>query len=290
MEMLRHIERVLGTPLLHIRDVPVSPMLLIQAAFILLVTWIFSRLLTRFLRHNIFNRYRIGVGVQESISRVIHYFLMLLGTFIALEHVGIDLTALAAVSAVLMVGIGFGLQNIASNFISGLILLFERPIQVGDFVEVDRVLGKVTAINARSTTVVSLDNVAIIVPNSKFVSENVTNWSYRDPSMRLHIRVRAAYGVDVDRVRDTLLSVGEAHTEVLKKPVPSVQFYEFGDSALLFVLLVWIDNPQRQLVIRSELNFAVVRAFHKEGIRIPFPQRDVHLHPAVPLEVTDSRP
>ena len=121
------------------------------------------------------------------------------------------MTTLAALGAVLMVGIGFGLQNIANNFISGLILLFERPIQAGDFVEIAGVLGKVIAIKARSTTINSIDNISIIVPNSQFVSESLTNWSYKDPRTRLHVRVGVSYGSDVELVRETLMDVGKAH-------------------------------------------------------------------------------
>ena len=194
-----------------------------------------------------------------------------------MEQAGIDLTALAAVSAVLMVGIGFGLQNITSNFISGLFLLFERPVQVGDYVEVSGVQGCVRSIRARSTMVETLDSVSIIVPNSNFIAQNVTNWSYQDAKVRIHISVGVSYSSDVDLVGETLLRVGKSHPEVLQNPDPSVQFLEFGDSSLNFDLLVWIDAPSRQYFVRSDLNFAIVNAFREEGITIPFPQRDLHL-------------
>lgn len=287
---MQHFEGVLDTPLLEFSDTTLSVKLLLQAIFILLGTAVFSRLLIRFLRRTLFVRAHVGVGVQESISRVLHYLVMVLGTFIALEHVGIDLTALAAVSAVLMVGIGFGLQNIASNFISGLILLFERPIQVGDFVEVKGALGTVTGINARSTTVETQDNITIIVPNSNFISESVTNWSYRDSRTRIHVPVHVAYGTDADRVEQILLEVSREHPEVLAEPIPRVQLREFGDYALQFELLVWIDRPPRQFFITSDLNFAIVRAFKEKGIEIPVPQRDLRLRAAVPLEIKDGTP
>jgi small-conductance mechanosensitive channel len=231
----------------------------------------------------VFERAGVSTGIQESISRVLHYVIVLLACFIALEHIGLDLTALAAAGAVLMVGIGFGLQNVTSNFISGLILLFERPIEVDDFVEVGGVLGRVRAVRARSTIVDTQDNVSIIVPNSNFISENVTNWSYRDPKTRIHIGVGVSYGSDVDLVREALLGVGAEHAEVLNDPKPSVQFREFGDSSLNFVLLCWIREPHRQFFIRSDLNFAIVRAFREKGIEIPFPQRDLHLRSAIPI-------
>ena len=187
------------------------------------------------------------------------------------------MTALAAVSAVLMVGIGFGLQNITNNFISGPILLFERPVQVGDYVEVSGVQGCVRSIRARSTMVETLDSVSIIVPNSNFIGQNVTNWSYKDAKVRIHISVGVSYSSDVDLVGETLLRVGKSHPEVLQNPEPRIQFLEFGDSSLNFDLLVWIDDPSRQYFVRSDLNFAIVNAFREEGITIPFPQRDLHL-------------
>ncbi len=187
------------------------------------------------------------------------------------------MTALAAVSAVLMVGIGFGLQNITNNFISGLILLFERPVQVGDYVEVSGVQGCVRSIRARSTMVETLDSVSIIVPNSNFIGQNVTNWSYKDAKVRIHISVGVSYSSDMDLVGESLLWVGKSHPEVLQNPEPRIQFLEFGDSSLNFDLLVWIDDPSRQYFVRSDLNFAIVNAFREEGITIPFPQRDLHL-------------
>jgi len=290
MDWMQHFDAVLDAPLLEFREITLSVKLLLQGIFILLATALFSRLLRRFLRRTLFVRAHVSVGIQESISRVLHYLIMVLGTFVALEHVGIDLTALAAVSAVLMVGIGFGLQNIASNFISGLILLFERPIQVGDFVEVKGALGTVKGINARSTTVETQDNIAIIVPNSHFVSESVTNWSYRDSRTRIHIPIHVVYGAEVDRVEQLLLEVGRGHAEVLEEPSPRVQLREFGDYALQFELLVWIDQPTRQFFITSDLNFGIVRTLREAGIEIPVPQRDLRLRASVPLGVEKISP
>lgn len=289
MEILNRIGQTLEDPLVNIPGLSVSPMAIIQAILILLAAILFSKLLRRFLRRNVFSRSRISHGVQESVSRVLHYVVMVLGMSVVLQHLGIDLTAFAALGAVLMVGIGFGLQNITSNFISGLILLFERPIQVGDMVEAGGVLGLMKAINARSTTVETFDNVSIIVPNSQFISESVTNWSHRDPRTRVHVRVGVAYGSDVDKVRETLLEAGVSHPEVLSDPEPRVVFYEFGDSSLNFDLLVWIKDPTNQLNIRSDLHFAIVRAFRENQIEIPFPQRDLHIRSSVPLTAVSSR-
>lgn len=283
MEILEQVFEVLQTPILKAEGATLTPMSLIQAALIVLGVAVLSRMATRFLRRTVFSRAGLGVGVQVSITRVLHYLFVLLGVFIALEHLGIDLTALAAAGAIVGVGVGFGLQNIASNFISGLILLFERPIEVEDFVEVAGVQGRVKAIRARSTVVETLDNVSIIVPNSHFISESVTNWSYRDSRARIHIEVGVSYGSDVDRVRDVLLGVAESHTEVLQNPSPSVQFQAFGDSSLNFALLCWVNDPTRQYVVRSDLNFEIVHAFRSNEIEIPFPQRDLHVRSSIPI-------
>ena len=258
----------------------ITVLTLIIAFFILLGTVIFSRLFTRFLRKNIFVYANLNVGVQASISRVLHYIIIAIGVLITLDYVGFDLTALTAIGAVLGVGIGFGLQNLANNFISGLVLLLERPIQVGDFVEVDGVLGTVLAVNARSTTVDTQDHVAIIVPNSHFVSQSVTNWSYRDSKTRIHVRVHVALKSDPKEVEAALLEVAEAHPQVLKDPRPRVQFLAFGEGSLQFVLLTWIEDPPQQFFVRSDLNFAISELFKERGIEIPFPQRDLHVRSA----------
>ena len=277
MKSLNEMLDVLGKNLVSIGEVAVTPALLITMALIIIFSFAASLLIQRLLRRGVFARVRLKQGAQEAICRILHYAIILLGVFIAIDQTGMNLTALAAISAVLMVGLGIGLQNITSNFISGLILLFERPVQVGDFVEVSGVQGTVRAIRARSSMVETQDNVSIIVPNSNFISENVTNWSYRDEKVRIHVNVGVSYGADVDLVAETLLRVGEAHPEVLRDPEPRVQFLNFGDSSLSFDLLVWIEDPARQYFVRSDLNFAVVKAFREEGITIPFPQRDLHL-------------
>ena len=277
MKSLNEILDVLGQKLVSIGEVTVTPALLITMALIIILSFAASWLIQRLLRRGVFARVRLKQGAQEAICRILHYVILMLGVFIAMDQTGMNLTALTAIGAVLMVGLGIGLQNITSNFISGLILLFERPVQVGDFVEVSGVQGTVRAIRARSTRVETQDNVSIIVPNSNFISENVTNWSYRDEKVRIHVNVGVSYGADVDLVAETLLRVGAAHPEVLPDPEPRVQFLNFGDSSLNFDLLVWIEDPARQYFVRSDLNFAVVKAFREENITIPFPQRDLHL-------------
>lgn len=203
---------------------------------------------------------------------------MALGLYIALKVVGIDLSSLALLAGAISVGIGFGLQNIIHNFVSGLIILAERPIAIGDRVEVDGVAGRVREINLRSTTVVTIDNISIIVPNSAFISSKVINWSHGDPKVRIRIPVGVAYGSDPEHVKQVLLRVAAEQPAVLRDPAPQVFFDSFGDSALNFELAVWtaemVTAPRR---FRSDLNFAIARALREEGIEIPFPQPDLHL-------------
>ncbi len=288
MENLQEVVDVLKKKLISLGDVTITPAVLLSVVLILIGAFWLSRFLRRLLRRNVFRRTHLTIGTQETVFRILHYIIMLLGVFIAIQQVGVDLTTLAAISAVLMVGIGLGLQNITSNFISALILLFERPVQVGDFVEVGGVQGRIRAIKTRSSIVETLDNVSIIVPNSNFITDSVTNWSYRDSKVRIHVSVGVSYGSDVDLVEETLLQVGRAHQEVLLNPEPRIQFLEFGDSSLNFDLLVWINDASRQYFIRSDLNFAVVKAFREQGITIAFPQRDLHIRSAVPIEFNQS--
>jgi potassium efflux system protein len=291
MEIVNSAYDILNTPFFKLGDVPITMMVIVQTIAVLVASVIVSRLVQRALRTKVLQTSRIGQGTQASISRVVHYIIVSIGVMVAVDNVGIDLSTLATISAVLMVGIGFGLQNITSNFISGLILLFERPIQVGDFVEVSGVLGTVKAIKARSTTVDTLDNVSIIVPNANFVQENVTNWSYQDTTTRIRIVVGVSYSSDVDLVRDTLIEVARAHPTIMESPEPNVQFRSFGDSTLDFHLLAWIQDPKKMYNTQSDLNFAVIKAFRAKKIEIAFPQRDLHLRSAdvFPVRIEGDR-
>jgi potassium efflux system protein len=207
-----------------------------------------------------------------------------LGIIIAVQSIGLNLTSLAVVFGLLSVGIGFGLQNVAANFISGLIILFERPIKIGDRITIGDVWGDVMNINLRATLIRTIDNIAIIVPNSEFISSRVTNWSYRDPKVRVHIPVGVAYGSDVRLVTDSLLEVARRHPEVMPDPAPEVWFTEFGNSSLNFELLVWTLDPKRRPEVISDLNKAIDAIFRKNKIEIPFPQRDLHIRSSVPID------
>lgn len=216
-------------------------------------------------------------GVAYAIGRMAQYLVVVLGVLLGLENAGVSLGALATLGAIVSVGIGFGLQNIAQNFISGVILLIERPIQKGDWLQMGDVEGSVTEIEMRATRVVTRDGVSVLVPNSKLISDEVHNLSAPTTLNRLRISVGAAYGSDSELVRKTLLDVASANDEVVDYPAPLVYFTRFGDSSLDFVLNVWIDNPKRRPDVNSDLHFAIDAAFREAGISMPFPQRDLHL-------------
>jgi small-conductance mechanosensitive channel len=268
-------------PLFVMGGTAVTVASVISFVVFLLAAYAASWLLRRSLRR-VYRRRSLDEGVQHALDRLLHYAVVALGAFVALDNLGVSITALAGVGAILAVGIGFGLQNIAQNFVSGLILLLERPVKKGDFVEVGDVRGTVRDIRARATVVTTLDNVDIIVPNGQFITEAVTNETYGDKRVRVRVTVGVAYGSDTARVRDTLLRIAEARPDVLPEPPPQVLFKDFGESSLDFELLTWLSDPRDENAVASEMRFAIDQAFRAEGIEIPFPQRDLHLRSGLP--------
>jgi small-conductance mechanosensitive channel len=210
---------------------------------------------------------------------------------VTLGILGVNATSLAVVFGALSIGIGFGLQNIFNNFISGLILLFERPIQVGDYVEVGGLWAEVKQINVRATVVQTFDNASVIIPNSDFISQQVTNWSFKDQRMRRNIEVGVAYGSDIDLVEQTLVDIVKDHRRVLKYPKPEVLFIDHADSALIFRLRIWVHVDDFWSV-PSKIRFDIDRRFRELGIEIAFPQRDLHIRsmPEKPAAVVPRDP
>lgn len=236
-----------------------------------------SRILTHFLKSRLLSATGINRGAQEAIAILIRYTLMTIGALVLLQIWGLNISSLTILASALGIGIGFGLQDIAKNFVSGLVLVFERPIQVGDFIEVGELHGTVERIGARSTEIRTLDHVSIIVPNSRFLQQEVINWSHRNPTSRLHLPVGVSYDADPALIRSVLLEAAQHQPGVLQTPAPQVFFKGFGDSALNFELLVWIAEPNRQFVISSDLYFRIFEVLRERRVEIPFPQRDLHL-------------
>lgn len=288
-DILATIEKVMHYQLFELNNQPVTLASLTVFLFIVVAFFVVSRLLTRTLLRRLLMRFNIESGIRFTMVRVSHYILMIIGVIFAFQFVGVNLSGLAVIFGLLSVGIGFGLQNITSNFIAGLILLFERPIKVGDRITVGDTEGDVRAINMRSTTVNSLNNIAIIVPNSDFISTPVINWSHGDPKTRLVVDVGVSYSSDIDLVLRALREVAVENPQVLKYPEPDVLFRGFGDSSWNMQLRVWIADPKQYYTIQSEINIAIARKFRDYSIEIPFPQRDLHVRSPLPVPFADRR-
>lgn len=282
-QILEYINQVAQVELFVLNQTPITISSVLMFLLVLIVFLVISRTLVRGLLRRILPRFDIDEGLQFTFRRITHYLIMVVGTVVAFQFIGIDLSGLAVIFGLLSVGIGFGLQNVTSNFVAGLILLFERPIRIGDRITVGEEEGDVVAINMRSTTIRSLNNITIIIPNSEFVSSSVVNWSHGDPKIRLDLPVGVSYGSDLDRVLQALREVAGEHPEVLKEPQPDVLLTNFGDSSWDMLLRAWIAHPKRHPKIRSELNCAVVGKFREYDIEIPFPQRDLHVRSPLPV-------
>lgn len=276
-------ERILGyiNRTFTVGKIVFSVSTLVQGLIVLLLAIFVSRWLRSFFERRIAaGRTRIDPGIQYTIMRLIHYCIITVGILFALRiSFDLDLTSIAVVFTALSVGIGFGLQFIAGDLASGFILLFERPVRVGDFITVSGpdsklVEGRVQSINLRTTLVITNDNIAAIVPNSKLVNQNLINWSYSGKRSRLAIPIGVSYDSDVDLVTRTLLRAAEGVQFVLEDPKPTVQFLEFADWSLNFRLLVWTDRPRRHPTIKSEINYRIRKLFLEAGIEIPFPQSE----------------
>ena len=274
-----------GIPLSWSQPLPGVTLSLVQIflliALLIVVFWISSRtkrfLFTRFLVNSGLDR-----SLQYAIAQIVANVVLVVGVFIVLENTGIHLGALTVFAGAVGVGVGFGLQNIASNFISGLVILAERPNTIGDRVEVAGIAGQVQQIRARSTVILTNDNIAMIVPNTKFIDSPVTNWTYSDPRVRFRIPVGVAYGSDIDKVRETLLAAGRENPNTLDDPAPSVFLEKFGDSSIDFELVVWSSEMSyRPRRYRSDINFSIEKKFREAGIEIASPQRDVRIRGGV---------
>ncbi len=285
-EIITELGKLLAAPMFEIGNNRYSLSLIATLILITITVFWVSRAFSNWLKRGVLIRIGLDRGTREVIASFIRYLFTVLGFLIVLQTAGVNLSSLTLFAGVLGIGLGFGLQNLASNFISGLTLLIEQPIRVGDFIEVNDLLGTVENISIRSTMVRTLDGIFVIVPNIKFVENNVINWSYRDPRCRLHIPVGVDYGSDTLLVSEALLEAARKDPRVLNDPAPKVWFREFADSALLFELLVWINQPTESEPIKSALNFQIERELRMRNIQVPFPQRELwirNLEEIVPL-------
>lgn len=269
---------ILNYRIFTLGEAHITPLNIIYLLLLTVLLFWLSNKLKNILIERVLGRTHLDLGARIAIGTIVRYVLLLVGFLIILQTVGINLTTLNVLAGAIGIGVGFGLQNIASNFISGLIILFERPVQVGDRIEVNGVNGRVTGIGARSTKVRTNDNITIIVPNSKFIEENVVNWSFEDNLIRFRIPVGVAYDTDLNLAKKLLLEIAKENKDVLDEPKSAVRLVKFNESSIDLELWVWTrDKLQRKNVLMSDLNFAIWEKFRNNEIEMPFLQADLHL-------------
>jgi small-conductance mechanosensitive channel len=276
--VLDTILQYLREPLIILSGTPVSALTVAAAIAILLASRLTAAIITRSMDRVLTSR-GLDRGLRFAAEKMTRYAIMVIGLFVALGTIGVNMSAVMGAGAVLLVGIGFGLQKLAENFISGLLLLLERPVQKGDFIDVGGLLGTVDDIGLRATRVISRDGVTMIVPNANLVTSMVVNHTVPTHSRRIQIAVGVAYGTDLDHACKVLIDLAAASKDVIPEPVPEVRHTGFGDSAINLALLCWIAHARDELVIASAIRFEIDRAFKREKIDIPFPQCTVHMQP-----------
>jgi small-conductance mechanosensitive channel len=265
-------------PLLKLGQSQITAWTIAYIIILLILLYIITNRMKNWVVDRLFAKSNIEYGTRQAIGTIIAYSIVVVGTLVILDSAGINLSALTIVAGALGIGIGFGLQNVTTNFISGIIVLLERPIKVGDRVQVEGATGDVVNISLRATTILTNDNIAVIVPNSEFISSKVINWSYKNKDIRCNFPITVAYGSDPELVRDVLLEIAENHPGVLKDKKADVLLEEFAESSLNFTLRVWTRAyTSKPGVLHSEINYEIVRKFEEHGIQIPFPQRDIFI-------------
>jgi potassium efflux system protein len=256
---------------------------------LLILAFFLSKLISETIRRAFLSRFRINRGLQEAITVFIKYFLITLSCTIILQTAGVNLSSLAVVAGVIGIGIGFGLQNLSSNFISGVVLLFEQTLKVGDYIEIGELKGVIEKISIRSTILRTDDDLFVIVPNQRLIEHNTVNWSYRGHTCRIHIPITVAPDTDLLILTEALLTAARHEPYVLQNPSSEVRFQKFNRDALEFELLAWINDPNENETVRSSLNFRIAYEFKERGIKIPLPTREIVLrNPEATASVVDS--
>jgi len=275
-DVLKHVWSSYLNRVFMVGQIRISVVSLVTGLMILVIALTLARSSSSLIERRLARRQHIDTGLRYTIARLIKYAVTTVGVLVALHQAfNLDLTSIAVIFTALSVGIGFGLQYIAADIASGFILLFERPIRVGDRITIGEDEGDVHSINLRTTTVYTNNRIAIIVPNSKLVSQRVINWSYGDPSARIPIHVSVAEDSDVNVVTAALLEAAGDVENVLEVPEPKVQFLEFSNAAHHFRLLVWTNQPRRHIQIKSDVNFRIAHVFRAKGIKTPTPKQEL---------------
>ncbi|HEY0192049.1 MAG TPA: mechanosensitive ion channel domain-containing protein [Kofleriaceae bacterium] len=272
--MLDTLLDYLRTPLLTLSGTPVTTLTIATSLLIVVIARLIGSIIGRSL-DRVFAHRGFDQGLRFAIGKILRYTITTIGVIVALSTIGINTSAVMAGGAVIAVGIGFGLQKLAENFISGLLLLIERPVRKGDFIDVAGVLGTVEDIGLRATHVVSRDGLTVIVPNASLITNTVINHSQPTHTRRIWVRVGVAYGTDLDLVTRVLLEVADQEPKLSKTPVPDVRHDGFGESAIQIALVAWITEAKEEALVSSNLRFAIDRAFRRSKIVIPVPQREI---------------
>jgi small-conductance mechanosensitive channel len=271
------LKEILNITLIQTQDHNITFYEVLIIIIILLMTFIISRVLKRVFRIRE-EKKQFDRGRSHAILQIIKYILWVSAIIISFNTIDIKLTLLLAGSAALLVGLGLGLQQIFQDFMSGVTILFEGTLKVGDIVEIrDEVVGKVKEVGLRTTKIETRDNIIMIIPNSKFVTDIVINWSHMEKRTRFHVDVGVAYGSDVKKVTTILLQCAENQNHISNTPKPFVRFKNFGESSLEFQLFFWTTDTFTVENIKSEIRYRIDDAFREQGVQIPFPQRDVHI-------------
>lgn len=272
---------VLNFPLIVLGKSSITPWVILLNLIVVLTFFNVSARLKSWILNSMAQRKGVNISNWRAAITLGYYAFLTIGLVGILQSTGLDLSLFTVLTGAIGIGVGFGMQTIFSNFISGVIILLEKPIKLGDRIEVGDVAGNVHSISVRATTVITNDNVAIIVPNSDFISKQVINWSHSGSDVRISISVNVSYDSDPEVVAHLLKEVASKEPGVLKSPAPVVRLAEFGESALRFSLLVWTQEfSDRTGALKSLLNFRVLKIFRENHIHMPFPQRDVHIHNA----------
>ncbi|HXZ13280.1 MAG TPA: mechanosensitive ion channel domain-containing protein [Candidatus Sulfotelmatobacter sp.] len=264
-------------PLFTVGNVPVTLLFLIKCGIFLAALSLLGRLVQKFMSDRVLSKTSIDRGRQYAIARACRYIVVLLGLTIGLDTTGINLRSMVLLGGALGVGIGFGLQNIVANFVAGVVILWEGPVKVGDLIDVGSTTGEVVRIGARGTWVRTFDNEVIIVPNSDFVNNRVTNWTANDRTVRLSVPVGVSYDADFHQVSHLLEEIARLNPEVLVTPAPAVLVTGFGDNAVNLVLRATASNAERAGTVKSDLMLEILRVFREQKIEMPGPQRDLHI-------------
>ncbi|MEA3317522.1 MAG: mechanosensitive ion channel [Bacteroidota bacterium] len=272
------LNEILEFPIIDTSKVSITVYDIILVIIILVIAKLSLWIIKKVFKKKIYSNETYDIGKSHTIYQLIKYILWITVILLIFETVGVKLTFLLAGSAALLVGLGLGLQQIFRDVVSGIILLFERNIKVSDIVQLDQEIGKVKEIGFRTTKIESRDNIILIIPNSRFISENVINWSHIQKRTRFNVEVGVAYGSDVKLVKNVLLECAASHKLISKNPKPFVRFNNFGNSSLDFQLYFWTDKAFTVENIKSDLRFLINETFIKHSIQIPFPQVDAHIY------------